>query len=195
MRHRRRYVFIILLCAIFTASPAFAQETKAKCFSGVEILSGWGQANLKTKQDYHFIPLIVDFDFDLKNLNENLRSAFPGLLQFQIEPFFSLVLQPNHNIELGNTFGIKAGIFPETYKFQPYVRVGAGGIYITQHIPEHSTQLNFCEYAGAGGYYFFTKNTAFTCEFRYRHLSNGDIKKPNKGISSYMTICGLAYKF
>lgn len=195
MRFLQKCCVTILTAALCLTLPCFAQEAKPRAFQGVEILGGWGQAGLKTKQDYHFIPLIVGFDFNLKNLNENLKSHYPGLLEFQIEPFFSLVLQPNHNIEIGNTFALKAGLLPETFAFQPYIRGGVGGIYITQHIPEQSTQFNFCEYGGVGSHYFFNKNTALTVEFRYRHLSNADIKQPNRGISSYLTLFGIARKF
>lgn len=195
MRLSVRCCVIILVITFCTALSCPAEEARPRCFKGVEFLSGWGQANLKTKQDYHFIPFIVSFDFDLKALSQSLKSHFPGLLEFQIEPFLSLVLQPNHNIEAGNMLALKAGVFPETFALQPYIKAGVGGIYTTQHIPEQSTQINFCEYAGGGAHYFFTKNTALNFEFRYRHLSNADLKKPNKGISSYMTLFGLTRRF
>jgi predicted porin len=51
------------------------------------------------------------------------------------------------------------------------------------------------EYIGLGLHYFFSKNTAFTMEGRYRHLSNADIKRPKTGINSYFILIGLSYLF
>lgn len=195
MHSFQRYYTIILVVTLCLVTPSFAQETKPKTFKGVEVYSGWGQASLKTKQDYHYIPLIVDFDFDIKNLSQTLRSKYPGLLEFQIEPIFSLVLQPNHNIEIGNTFALKAGFLPETARFQPYVLAGFGGIFITQHTLEQCTQLNFSEHVGGGAHYFFNKNMGLNFQIRYRHISNADIKKPNKGITGCMTLFGVTQKF
>jgi len=190
----KRFIGGIFIISLITGS-SFAEGEKSRSFQGIEVLSGWGQAGLKTKQDYHFIPLIIDFDFNLKELSQGLKQNYPGLLQFQIEPAFSYVMQPNKNIEASTSFALKAGILPETWRFQPYIKAGIGGIYITQHIPEQSTQLNFSENAGAGAHYFFDANNALSFEVRYRHLSNADIKKPNKGISGYITLIGLAHKF
>lgn len=191
--------FKCVICGIFAVSLSsgcsFAEDKKAGSFQGIEVLGGWGQASLKTKQDYHFIPLFVDFDFDLKKINRDLKQNYPGLLQFQIEPAFSYVLQPNKNIEASTVFMLKAGVFPETWRFQPYIKAGIGGIFTSQHIPEQSTQLNFCEHLGGGAHYFFDASNALSVEVRYRHLSNADIKEPNKGISGYLTLVGLAHKF
>lgn len=189
------FVFIAVAVAALGVKPCLAKEGGSKFFQGIEILSGWGQALLKAQQDYHFIPLIVNFDFNLKELNQDLKSRFDRLLEFQIEPIFSLVLQPNQNVEAGNSFALKVGVLPETYEFQPYLKAGIGGIYTTQHIPEQATQLNFCEYLGLGFHYFFEKDTALTFEIRYRHISNADIKKPNKGISGYISLFGITRKF
>ncbi|MDD5449732.1 MAG: phosphatidylglycerophosphatase A [Candidatus Omnitrophica bacterium] len=184
-----------LMITSLIAGPCLAKADEAGILKGVELSSGWGQASLKTKQDYHFIPIILGFDFDIKRLSPALKSHYPGLLEFQIEPFFSYVLQPNRNIEIGNIFALKAGALPETFAFQPYIKGGVGGIFITQHIREQSTQLNFCEYAAGGAHYFFDKNTGINFEFRLRHLSNGRIKLPNNGITSWMYIVGLTHRF
>jgi len=66
---------------------------------------------------------------------------------------------------------------------------------MTLHTREQSTQFNFTEQASIGMHYFFTKNTAFTAEYRFRHLSNADIRQPNRGISTNFVTAGITYKF
>ena len=195
MRPTLKIAFVVSLALLFLCGSGSAQETKPRSFHCIEALSGWGQASLKTKQDYHFIPVFIDFDFDLKSSKGTWCSSYWGLLQFQVEPFFSLVLQPEHNFEAGTSFLLKAGLLPDTYQLQPYVKAGIGGIGMTQHTDQQATQINFVDTLGVGTHYFFDDQSGVTFEFRFRHLSNGGIKSPNKGLGSYLTLCGFSHKF
>ncbi|MDD5166592.1 MAG: acyloxyacyl hydrolase [Candidatus Omnitrophica bacterium] len=171
------------------------EEAQSKSLAAIEFLSGYSKANLKRGGNYTTVPIIVDFDFDLKPLTKKIGFNPPMLLQFLVEPSISPVIEKNANVELGLGFILKVGLLPETSKFQPYIKAGPGLLYTTQHTQLQGTQFNFFEYAGIGAHYFFTKNTAFTIEGRYRHVSNCGIKDPNTGINSYFGLLGVAYQF
>jgi len=177
------------------ASSGFADETGPKCLEGIEYLTGFGWGKLRAKDNYNLYPLLVDFDFNLKPLAQKLNFNPRQLLQFQIEPFISFVSSPDANIETGMSFFLKMGVLPDTSKLQPYVKVGLGIDYITQHTVEQSTQFNFIEQGGVGMHYFFQKDIALTLEGRIRHLSNSGIKHPNKGINTYFVVTGISYQF
>ncbi len=183
-------VFLFSVCHI-----SWAQETKPRWLQSIDFLTGYATGNLKAKRDYNFTPLFVGFNFSLKPALEKIKINYPGLLQFVLEPFISYVYSPDNNMEAGNNFLFKIGILPETSKFQPYIKGGAGIVYITQRSPTQSTQFNFNEYGGAGMHYFFKKNMAVTLEYRFRHLSNAGIKKPNSGINSQFALCGITVNF
>ena len=117
------------------------------------------------------------------------------LLQFQIEQFIGFITSPRNNFETGTNFWLKIGFFPDTWKFQPYGKVGSGLDYMTLHTRDQSTQINFTEQFALGMHYYITENTAFTLESRMRHLSNCGIKEPNHGINSYSLLTGISYKF
>ncbi|MDD5155578.1 MAG: acyloxyacyl hydrolase [Candidatus Omnitrophica bacterium] len=189
-------ILFLNLFLVFAGS-GYAEEEKKQAgpLVGIEYLTGFAQAKLREKGSYSAVPMMVDFDFNLKPLTKKIGFNPPGLLQFQLEPFINPVYRPDSNVEIGNSFLIKIGFLPDNFKFQPYFKGGAGLIYITQHTREQSTQFNFVEYAGCGIHYFFNKNTAFTVEGRYRHLSNASIKQPNKGIDTYFFLAGLSYLF
>ena len=172
-----------------------AQETK--CLSGIEFLSGYARGgNIRRKDDIQEIPFMLDIDLNLKPLLKNIDFNLPILEQFQIEPFISDIYEPvKNNIETGVAFWFKFGLFPETWKLQPYVKFGAGFDYMSLHTLNESTQFNFISQAAFGMHYFFLKNTAFTVEGRYRHLSNAGIKEPNRGINSYFILGGIAYRY
>lgn len=185
----------LLLGIFFLTGTCLADEGAGNYVQGIEFLTGYGKANLEGKDDYIMSPFIVDIDFNLKPLTERIGINPPSLLQFQLESYITPVYEPNANVEFGNGFILKVGILPETSKFQPYVKGGIGMLYMSQHTQEQATQFNFFEYGGVGTHYYFTKNTAFTLEYRYRHVSNSGIKHPNSGINSQFALLGLAYQF
>jgi len=193
-------VLFVSLILFFYTGVVFSEDTKTreegkKYLSGVEILTGNGFGSLRSNQNYLLYPLFIDFNFDLKNTAGKKFDSYPGFLQFELEPFYSYVWSPDTNMEIGNNFAIKAGIMPEGMKFQPYLKLGAGLIYISQCTREQSTHFNFNEYAGLGAHYFLKKGIAFTLEYRYRHISNAGLKQPNTGINTNFNICGLSFLF
>ena len=198
------FLFIFLISCLFV-DAALSEEikkqeeiksingVKLKYLSGVEFLTGYGHGRLRYQDGYRLSSIFIDMDFDLKQWKK--LKDYPGLLQFIIEPFYSYVWNPDKNMEIGNNFVIKLGITSQYMKFQPYLKLSTGFIYITQDTREQSTHFNFNEYLGLGAHYFFKKDIAFTLEYRYRHISNIGIKQPNTGINTNFTICGVSFLF
>jgi hypothetical protein len=187
-------IFIISAISFITLKSVYAQG-QSRYLQGVEFLTGFGRAELIKKKDYQVIPLVVDFDFNLKPLTKRFGLNPFSLIQFQLEPFLSLVTQPKINTEVGTSFLLKLGLLPEGSKFQPYVKAGTGIIWLSQHTLEQSTQFNFLVQGGAGLHYFFKQATAFTLEYRFRHLSNASIKQPNSGIDNHFCLLGITRLF
>ncbi|MFH1577891.1 MAG: acyloxyacyl hydrolase [Candidatus Omnitrophota bacterium] len=185
-------IIVIALISFIILKPAWTEEPGLQ---GIEFLIGFAEGKLEQKKDYHLATLFVDFDFNIKPLTKKINFNPPSLVQFQLEPFFSLATQPEDNLEAGVSFLFKLGLLPETWKFQPYIKGGAGMIYITQHTIEQSTQFNFIPSYAAGLHYFFKQDTALTLEYRYRHLSNASIKSPNSGIDVDFLIAGITRLF
>jgi len=201
---------LFIFCSFI--NMAFSQDTKdarvspgvkkaidkkeGKYFKGIEVLTGYGLAKLKSQQgNYRVVPLFIGFDYDLKPLVNKKYLPLPGAFQFVLEPFVSYVSSLNNNVEFGNNFLLKVGFLPETYKFQPYFKGGVGFIYMSQHTREQGSQFNFNQYAGFGAHFFLSKDLAFTLEYRFRHISNADIEKPNKGINTNFSLFGLTKRF
>src|SRR3989338_2033453 len=100
--------FIIVFSVIFAFTcRVSADEAKPKSLEAIEFLSGFGKGPLRDKENYRLIPLMVDFDFDLKPLAKKLNLNPKSLLQFQLEPFFSPAFEPDANIEIGTAFWLK----------------------------------------------------------------------------------------
>jgi len=187
--------FILAVVSVFVRTACWADEGRTGNLKAIEVFSGFGSAKLNQQGDYRLVPFFMDFNFDLKPLIEKKGINYPGMLQFIIEPFVSYAFDPNNNAEAGNNFALKIGLVPDDWKIQPYFKGGVGVIYLTQHFREQGTQFNFNEFAGFGLHYFFTKNTALTLEYRYRHISNAGIEQPNHGVGTNIGLCGVSYFF
>jgi hypothetical protein len=171
------------------------KEEKSRALNSVEMLTGFSWGKVQTKDTYNMIPVSLAFNFDIKPLAKKIKLNLKQALQFQIEPFFGFISQPDSNVEFGNSFWIKMGLVPDNWKLQPYVKGGVGFDYMTQHTREQGTQFNFIEHVGGGIQYSLTKNTSLIIEGRWRHLSNCSIKDPNHGINTYFALTGISYKF
>lgn len=193
----KKIICLITLLGVFFFAPeaSYAQESETKSFEGVELLTGYTWGKLQQKGNYNMAPFMLDLDFNLKPFLRKLNINPSPLAQFQIEPFFCRVFQPERNTEAGLSFSLKFGLLPQASKFQPYIKAGPGIVYITQQTKEQGSQFNFIEFIGAGGHFFFQKNTALTLEYRFRHLSNNSIKKPNRGFETHFALLGICYKF
>lgn len=192
MQIPKKCLLFFVFCA-FTAI-CFAQQDKNN-LQAVELLSGYARSNLFDQRDKNIIPFYIDFDLNLKPWAQRHSLPFPGLLQFIIEPFVSCVYSSRANAEIGNNFVFKIGLLNENKRFQPFLKFGVGLIYLTYHYKYQATQFNFTEFAGLGAHYFFRKNTALTLEYRYRHISNANLRRPNLGINSNMGLLGISYFF
>jgi len=213
-------LFVLILLALFLLCDySFADEgvkaseqeyenkqeevlkEQEKTLKAIEFLSGfgWNKLDSKTvfdkKPDYYLIPFTVDFDFNLKKLTKKFGFNPSSLVEFQLEPQISYVASPASNVEIGSSFMLKLGFLPETSKFQPYIKGGLGLIYMTQRTQEQSTKFNFSETAGVGMHYYFKKDMSLVAEFRYRHVSNAGIDKPNNGINTYFVLTGVSLKY
>jgi hypothetical protein len=157
--------------------------------SGVEVFSGVLNADLSHREDYETIPFLVAFNFKMKD-----KIFAGGDLDFVLEPFTNLVLEPQTNIEVGTNFLMKY-TYPITPAISSYIKGGVGALYMSQHIEEQGSQYNFTPQLSLGVHYFFREMTALTFEYRYRHLSNASTQHPNKGVDAEMFLGGISFFF
>ena len=191
---RNVFTIIFLIAGILFYSPS-ARASDFVRFKAIEILTGFARSELKREKDSFMVPFIFAFDFDIKPTLEKFGISPSSLVELQLEPSVSYIYQPRPNVETNGTFALKLGLLPEDFKFQPYLKIGAGISFMSQHVREQATQFNLLEYYGAGAHYFLNKNLALTLDCRYRHLSNCGIKSPNHGINTLIFVAGATYKF
>ncbi len=191
----KRFIIVWIFILSFIIVNYASKEAQSMNLKGIEYLTGYGQAQLEGKKDYRVMPVMAGFIFDMKPLSRRVGFDSPGMVQFQIEPFLSLVTRPDTNMEAGTSFLLKLGLVPESWKLQPYVKGGTGMVWVSQHTLDQTTQFNFISSIGVGLHYFFNNDRALTLEYRYRHLSNAGIKHPNGGIDNHFCLIGITRLF
>ncbi len=176
-------MFIRLLMPLVFIASAFNADALA--FDSAGLMTGFLKADLyKTGESYKAVPLLVSFNY-------NLGDSSP--LYFVIEPWVSIVTSPDGNYEAGASFLLQyTGEFSD--KIYPYVKAGAGFVWISQESEQQTDGLNFSTHAGIGVKRAINPSVCINLEYRFRHVSNGGVEKPNSGIDSGMLLAGIEFK-
>lgn len=188
---------LIFFAVFLLAKTSFADkqpEGIGQWLQEVGVTAGYVDASLKRKDDLQSVPLGLRFGFDLRPFTKKFGLEPKGLLELMYEPFISPIFSPASNVEFGVPVSLKYG-FPITEKFYPYIQVGIGPYYTTLHTREQSTQFNLISQGGGGVMFFFREHWALSADYRWRHVSNAGIKKPNAGIDAHEYTLGLSYYF
>lgn len=141
------------------------------------------------------VPLLYQFSFDINLLAEKLHiKSHQTNFELLVEPFTNVVVSPGTNAEIGCSFFLRYSVKLSTW-IAPYLEVGLGYVYTTQHVHEQGSQSNFLTQPGIGAQFFIGKHYALTVGYRYRHMSNAGMATPNRGVDSHFGIAGLTYVF
>jgi lipid A 3-O-deacylase len=194
----RELAGLLLFSAVFfISSGACAQDTPGGSSLGLQevgFFSGYGKGDLESQKTLEFMPAGVRFGFNLRPLGKKLGWEPKGLLELVCEPYFGYNFQPKDTLEFGLAFFLKYG-FPFTEKLYTFIELGTGPYYMTWSTDNQSTQFNFNSQGGLGLLYFLDSHWGVNTAFRYRHVSNADIKKPNGGIQSLVYLIGFSYYY
>mgnify|MGYP001114187197 CR=1 FL=1 len=186
---KRSWWFTFLIIILFF-SLAFAQDLK-QGFKEFGFMAGFLKADLEEKKDLKELPFALRFGFDLRPLLKN-KSNY--LVEFLVEPNLSFISSPEDNFKSSCNFLLKAGL-PVKKIFYPYFEAGVGFSYFTLQTREQATQFNFLETLGVGLNFFLKQNLSINLGYRWQHLSNASIKKPNKGIDSQGFVLGISFYY
>ena len=157
---------------------------------------GYGQqVNLEDKRRFS----------DLEMVNGGVRFGWlpfapvgPGPLygsfEVGVEPLYQRYLEPHEAFFAG--LGVTGRYhFLSLGRFVPYVEAAAFAGGTDLQIREIDSDFTFLLWAGAGASIFVTDWTALYAGYRYQHVSNGNIDKPNRGFEAHTGVVGVSFFF
>lgn len=192
-------IFFLTAAAILLTLPlcAFGDQAESGLLSKFSLtestfIVGYGNGNL-SEGDYEHVALIWHLGFDLKRLFTRLQEH-SGVLSLALEPKINPVFNPDTDVEVGISFGLKYR-YPISETWSVYVLGSVGPHLITVQTKDQANGLVFFDTVGAGFAFFLTKQAAINLEYRFRHVSNAGIKEPNGGIDSHIVAIGYSLFF
>lgn len=202
-RHTSRRFFAIvtvltlrLLLGVPTAAPGAeptAGSPSACAIDESALVAGYGTSRI-TEGRYEPLLLIWQVGVDLQRFFPVLKRATKGHLHVFLEPQVNVAFRPEADFEVGIGVGVKYR-YPVTEKVSLYVLAATGVQYITVQTHDQANGFNFSDVAGGGVYYFFSHRHAVSVGYRYRHISNASLERPNGGINSHFGTIGFSTFF
>lgn len=199
MKRQQRFFFILSISCliIFSTGIAMASDKDSapasnRLFSESAFITGFGSGSI---HEGHYETTLL-----IWHLGMNLDRVFPtlkthkGKLSFFIEPQFNPVLNPESDFEFGLSLGLQYQ-YPIMDKLSIYFLGSVGPHYISAVTEDQANGFIFSDMAGAGIYYNLTDDSAINVGYRFRHMSNAEIKDPNEGIDSNFVVIGYSIFF
>jgi len=190
----------VLLTLFLFGSDARADELNSKDIitkSNYEVnyMVGYGWAMDRLKQEPQIENAIFTPSIAVPLTTREMGSSFyRGIVQYQCELTAGAITKPKVKGEIGLSFiGFKYNFTDLESRWSPYASFGFGGIYepIGHHV--QGSDWNFLLQTGIGIQCFLSDKTAINVQYRYRHISNANIKSPNSSINSSFVMIGLSY--
>jgi lipid A 3-O-deacylase len=119
---------------------------------------------------------------------------YRGNWEFLAELFGGPQFHPNLAYVVGVTPFARYNFATGT-RWIPFFDAGAGLSATDIGLPDLSTTFEFNVQLGAGTHWFFQRNAAATVQYRWLHLSNASIQKPNPSVNSSIFLAGVTWFF
>ena len=123
---------------------------------------------------------------------ERGSGIFRGRLEYAVEAIPAFVVFQDSTV-YGFDFTpllLKWNFTSAHHRWIPYFETGAGMLFTTDDVPEQTFPFNFTPQAGFGVHILTGQKQAFTVAFKYMHISNGGLDRPNPGINSIQALVG-----
>ncbi len=186
----------LVICALFSTSlfagaPSEPSVSKSR-FNDLSVSSGYTWGDIRYDDRMRIIPFSIRKGFDISRF---VGMDGPGALQLGVEPFFNTIIEPEEGYEVGLNVGFRY-IAPVADGLSLYGEILSGPMYLSiDTVEQDEPDLNFVSQIGAGIHVDLSGNVAFITGYRWRHLSNANLSKPNLGINTNYILAGFSFVY
>lgn len=119
-------------------------------------------------------------------------SWYRGNLSLTVEGFFLLNREPRNGFAAGGAFSFRYNFLARS-GLVPYVEIGAGMTHLDFDLADQRDGFNFLLQFGAGAHWLIRERTALTAGWRFLHISNANLRRPNPGINMNLFLIGPTF--
>jgi len=193
---RATWLLLALLCWTEIAAAADPTEEFKR---GTKIFSlevgGGVQNNVeghRTISNISFVDLVPRFS--VLPLDPIGPGLLRGSLETGLEPWLQYYLEPRGATGEGLKVALRYHFLGASPIF-PYVEALAGMGGTSLNVQEIRSNFTFVLEAGVGLGFFLTDGVQLTGGYRFQHISNGNIERPNRGFNSDAGVVGVSFFF
>ncbi|OPX41667.1 MAG: hypothetical protein B1H13_00795 [Desulfobacteraceae bacterium 4484_190.3] len=183
-------IMILLFFPAYSAAGTNDMNNRLLTESG--IITGYGTGDVE-EGNYEPVLLIWHLGCDLKRFIPELKN-YSGTFSVYLEPQINPVFERETDLEFGVGVGLKY-LHPVTEEISAYIFGSVGPHYITVQTTDQANGFIFSDTIGAGFSFFLTEKSSLNLGYRFRHMSNAGIKKPNGGINTHFGTIGYSVYF
>lgn len=191
-----RLLTYALAAVVFVPASVWGENPIAKAHTEVGVLTGYGITHRyfgDTRTQVQTWDAILRTGFFLSE-EVGKGNWYQGRHQFVAELPYHLAVDHNGR-SMAGFYMLGHWRFTSLDSVAPYVFAGGGPMYVDLGLPSMGSRLCFSYQAGTGIQYFINSTTAFDLQYRYHHVSNGDIVDHNEPLNSSKILFGLAYYY
>lgn len=186
---KKLFVLIILGCFVTGSQTVIAQQASTRFrTSGGEL--GLGNT-FSDNTTYKMVLAMADFSWSFHR--RPLKNDF---MAWYCNPQFNIV----HSSALTNQwkdveFGVNLGFRNYIHindKLYFYQMLGSGPHYISARLNRQATGFIFSDNLAVGSLIHLHKSTFLNIQAGIRHISNANLKLPNRGVNSFIIMLGLS---
>ncbi len=186
----------LAVCAMFSSSVFAGTSSEGpgskSRFNDLSINSGYTWGDVRYNDRIKIVPFSIRKGFDI---SRSVGMDGPGVLQLGIEPFFNTIIEPDEGYEAGLNVGLRY-IAPVSNGVSFYGEILSGPMYLSiDTVEQDEPGLNFLSQIGAGIQVDLSSDVAFITGYRWRHLSNANLRKPNMGINTNYILAGFSFVY
>ena len=121
---------------------------------------------------------------------------YRGAFETGIESWFQYYVEPeSHPMAAGAKLAFRYNFLGLGGRLVPYAEALAGVGATGLKVREIRSNITFVLEVGVGVQYFLSKGLAVHGGYRFHHLSNGNVKSPNRGIEADSGVVGINWYF
>lgn len=161
--------------------------------AGLALGPGIGTRALGSKRRHDLALTAVQFSRVFSDVIGEGR-WYRGNAELVYELFGGTQHEPNDRTVVGLVPMLRYSFTPGG-RWVPFVNGGVGFAYTTISNPDINGGLQFNIQVGAGLHYFHRRDNALTVQYRWFHLSNAGIRRPNSGVNTHLVFAGMSWLF